>query len=530
MRSVPQQSNTLLLSLALAAVLGLTFFLRMKFWNQPFQMDEGVYAYIGWGMLDGLVPYKDVFDHKPPGIYLLYSLVFLLTEPSALNVKVFASIYTLGTALAVFLLARKVAGTRAGCLSALLFGIFSCGPKIEGGGANAEIFMILPYTLAAYFLLQAAETDKRKSYFLAGLFTGLACTIKQVAVVNVLWIAAFLLFRIWRRRTEKTVSEIAADGAAVAVGMVLPWIPFVLYFYLNDALRAFFYWQVSFNFGYMDQGPKYLENLTILFKQMKMILGENLVLWLLALVGLGFLRRRVSEPEGSYSDTVLQPSEKRVVLLLMATWPIFSFLGIMLGRRYYGHYFIQIIPSLAVLGGIGLAGLFYELRLRGRSLLRQPSRVLLAVLIISSCVLFVKTDAPYYLRYDAEQISFGVYGTPVFSVTRFVGKYLRERTQPDDLIYVWAANPEINFYALRKSPSPFLIHSAAFRKLPWDTHEEAIQSLNRAPPQYIVAMKNMSSFPALNSYVRQNYHKEEDTDLEKLKLILTFEIYRRNEG
>ena len=530
MRSVPQQSNTLLISLALTAILGITFLLRMKFWNQPFQMDEGVYGYIGWGMLDGLVPYKDVFDHKPPGIYLLYSLVFLLTEPSALNVKVFASIYTLGTALAVFLLTRKVAGAKAGCLSMLLFGIFSCGPKIDGGGVNAEIFMILPYTLAAYFLLQAAETDKRKSYFLAGLFTGLACTIKQVAVVNFLWIAAFLLFRIWRRRTEKTVGEIAADGAAVAVGTLLPWIPFALYFYVNDAFRAFFYWQVSFNFGYMDQGPKYLENLTILYKQMKMVLSENLFLWLLALIGLSFLWRRISESEDSCSDTALQPSERRVVLLLLATWPLFSFLGIMLGRRYYGHYFIQIIPSLAVLGGIGVKGLFYELRSKGGSLLRQPSRVLLAVLIIFSCVLFVKTDAPYYLKYDAEQISYGVYGTPVFSVSRFVGKYLRERTQPDDLIYVWAANPEINFYALRKSPSPFLVHSKAFRKLPWDTHAEVIQSLNRTPPQYIVAMKNMSSFPALNSYVSQHYHKEKNTDLEKLKLILTFEVYRRNEG
>jgi 4-amino-4-deoxy-L-arabinose transferase-like glycosyltransferase len=502
----------------------------MKFWNQPFQMDEGVYAYIGWGMLDGLVPYKEVFDHKPPGIYLLYSLVFLLTEPSALNVKVFASIYTLGTALAVFLLTRKVAGTKAGCLSALLFGIFSCGPKIEGGGVNAEIFMILPYTLAAYFLLQAAETDKRKSYFLAGLFTGLACTIKQVAVVNVLWIAAFLLFRIWRRRTEKTVSEIAVDGAAVAVGMVLPWIPFALYFYVQDGLHEFFYWQVSFNIDYIGVGYKYLPNFSLVFDQMKMVLSGNGILWVLALAGIGSLRRQVSEPEGSHSDSALQPSEKRVVLLLMATWPIFSFLGIMLGRRYYGHYFIQIIPSLAVLGGIGLTGLFYELRLRGRSLLRQPSRVLLAVLIISSGVLFVKTDAPYYLKYDAEQISLRVYGTPVFSVSRFVGKYLRERTQPDDLIYVWAVKPEINFYALRKTPSPFLVYSTSFARLPWDTHAEVIQSLHRAPPRYIVAMQDMSSFPALKKYIGQNYQIETAPDLEELKQIIAFEVYRRNEG
>jgi hypothetical protein len=214
----------------------------------------------------------------------------------------------------------------------------------------------------------------------------------------------------------------------------------------------------------------------------------------------------------------------------MATWPLFSFLGVMLGCRYYGHYFIQIVPSLAVLAGVGLLAVVQLLRIKGKEVFLQPSRVLLAILIVWSWVLFVKTDAPYYLRYNAEQISLGIYGTPVFSVTRFVGKYLRERTQPDDLIYVWATNPEINFYALRKSPSPFLVHSAAFEKLPWDTLEEIIQSLYRTPPRYIVTMQNMSRFPALNSYVSQNYHKEKHTDLEKLKQILAFEVYRRNGG
>jgi 4-amino-4-deoxy-L-arabinose transferase-like glycosyltransferase len=182
----------------------------------------------------------------------------------------------------VFLLTQKVAGTKAGCLAALLFGIFSSGPKIEGGGVNAEIFMILPYSLAAYFLLQAAETHKRRSYLLAGLFTGLACTIKQVAVVNGVWIVAFLFFRIWRRKKDKTVSEIAADGDAVAVGVVLPWITFALYFYIQDGLHELLYWQVSFNLHYVDQGPKYLTNFTILIKQMKMILSENAILWLFA--------------------------------------------------------------------------------------------------------------------------------------------------------------------------------------------------------------------------------------------------------
>jgi len=502
----------------------------MNFWDQPFQMDEGVYGYIGWGMLDGLVPYKDLFDHKPPGIYLLYSLVFLLTEPSALNIKVFASLYTLGTALAVFLLTRKVAGTTAAFFSALLFGIFSCGPKIEGGGANTEVFIILPYTLAAYFLISAIETGKRRGYFLTGLLTGLACTIKQVAIVNLLWVAGLLLVRIRRKDERDTVAYVAADAIAVAIGVVLPWLPFLLYFYVNDALRAFFYWQLSFNLDYIDAGYKYLPNLTLVLGRMKAVLLENGLLWILALVGLGFLRRQVPETGLSYLEGGSALRRKWTVLFLMATWPLFSFLGIMVGGRYYGHYFIQIIPPLAVLGGVGLAGLFHEFRVRGRAFLRQPSRIFLVGILLWSFLLFVRTDAPYYLRYNAHQISHGVYGTPLFSVTRFIGKYLKEQTQPDDLIYVWAVHPEINFYALRKTPSPFLVYSTSFARLPWDTHAEVMQSLHRAPPRYIVAMEEMSTFPALQKFIRQNYLREEDPQLEDLKRIIAFEIYRRKEG
>ena len=511
---------------ALVAIMGLTWLLRMNFWDQPFQVDEGVYAYIGWGMLDGLVPYKHVFDHKPPGIYLLYSLVFLLSEPLALNVKVFASLYTLGTVLAVFLLTRKIAGTTAACLSAFLFGVFSCGPKIEGGGANTEVFMILPYTLAAYFLLRAIETGKRSSYFLTGLLTGLACTIKQVAVVNLLWVAGLFLVRMWRKDKGDTLAHVAADVIVVAFGVILPWIPFLLYFYLNDALKAFFYWQVSFNLEYIDVGYKYLSNVALALGQMKTVLRENGFLWVLALVGLGFLYKQVNEKKLLSPGGGPALSRRWTVLFLMTTWPLFSFLGIMLGGRYYGHYFIQIIPPLSVLGGIGLAGLVQELRLRGKAVLRQPSRVLLAALLIWSFLLFVRTDSPYYLRYNADLISHSIYGTPLFSVTRFIGKYLKEHTQPDDLIYVWRTNPEINFYALRKSPSPYLV----FVRFQPDDFKTLIQSLHREPPLCIVAMEEISRFPALKRYISQNYRKEEDPQLEDLKRVVGFEIYRRKKG
>ena len=139
---------------------------------------------------------------------------------------------------------------------------------------------------------------------------------------------------------------------------------------------------------------------------------------------------------------------------------------------------------------------------------------------------FIVTESPYYLKYDGVQVSYRQYATPLFSITRYIGDYLRAQTQPEDLIYVWAVNPEINFYALRKSPSPFLMQ-VDFDHIPWDPYEEVVQSLRSKPPKYVVAMTGMSDFPALRDYVQSNYRAETTAELNKLKQLVPFEIYRR---
>ena len=505
----------------IVAILGLAFILRMKFWGQPFEMDEGAHAYMGWGMLQGLVPYRDMYNGKPPGIYLIHALLFLVAEPTALNIKLFASIYTLGTTLAVYYVTRKIAGKKAGIAAALLFGIFSPGPKIQGGGVNSEVFMVLPYTLAALSLLKALDQGKQKDYFLTGLWTGLACTFKQVAGVNLFWVACYFLIRVGRIREGDRVSRITKDVLWVAAGATVPWLPFILYLYLNNAISQFYYWQVGSGFAYMVAGHRGFSSLGLLLKQMKSTLGENGILWLLALAGIvsGWKKYRHKPTADS------KPEEQRRqqdAWILMATWPFFSFIGVAAGGRYFAHYFIQLLPPLAVLSGAGLADLIQKARADGFKIFRQP----ITLLVIVGFVLFIKTDIPYYFKYDEIQISMRQYGTPLFSVSRYIGKYLRAKTQPDDLVFVWAVNSEINFYALRKSPSPFVMH-VNFETVPWDAYEEVMQSLHKAPPKYIVEMQPTLAFPALHQYVHKNYIAETSDDLDQLKLFIPFQLYRR---
>jgi 4-amino-4-deoxy-L-arabinose transferase-like glycosyltransferase len=533
-QTVPLQCGSKLSSsIWLVAILGLTWLLRMKFWGQPLIMDEGLHAYMGWGMLQGLVPFKDMYNTKPPGIYVLHSLLFLLVEPTALNIKVFATIYTLGTVLAVFFVARKLAGERAGLFAALLFGIFSSGANIDGYGVNSEVFMVLPYTLAAYSLLQAVETGRSKPYFLFGFWTGLACTIKQVAAVNLFWVAVYLLVRLFRaNERNRAARRSLKHGLWVAAGAVLPWLPFCIYFYLHDALGKFYYWMVTANARYITGGYSYGPNLNMFFDGMSKILSENGLLWLLALAGIGGLWNGLRWSKLTFAEQGRR-SWQQTAWILMALWPVFSFLGIALGGRFYSHYFIQIIPPLAVLGGTGLAGLIADFRTTGSSIMRGPAEFIVAGVFAWCLVLFVGTEAPYYLKLSDEQISHYRFGTAELSVARYIGRYLRNRTETDDFIYVWRWNPEINFYALRKSPSPILVHTYSdnipwnILSFPWgDPEEEAIQSLYRFPPKYIVVLQKVSDNPLLQDYLKLYYQEETSLELEKLKKLRPFKIYR----
>lgn len=509
----------------LVAIFSLTWLLRMNFWGQPFEMDEGLHAYMGWGMLQGLVPFKDMYNTKPPGIYALHTLLFLMAEPTALNIKVFASLYTLVTATAVFFVARKLAGDTAGLMAALLFGIFSSGPNIQGGGVNSEVFMILPYTLAAHSLIKAVQTGRSGAYLLAGIWTGVACTIKQVAGVIFFWVAGYLLVHLWLEKEKPKRVRVLANGIWVFLGSILPWLPFLLYFYAHDALGDFYYWMVNANLKYIGDGYQELPNFSLFLGRMKNVLSENGLLWILALLGIAWQWQKLRGPAGMEPKNGSRV-EDWLIWMLMSTWPLFSFVGVMLGGRFFSHYYIQLIPTLAVPGGIGLLSFIVKLRFQGVGFFKRASGLMAVLAIVCTLVLFVKTDFPYFLQYNGSEISLHQYGSPLFSVTRFIGNHLGNQTEPEDLVYVWAVNPEINFYALRRSPSPFLIQTN-FDHIPWNAYEEVVQSLQKEPPKYIVAMQEMSLFPGLKDYVQDNYRVETSEDLNKLKVLVPFEIYRR---
>lgn len=40
----------------------------------PMGVDQAIYSIVGQGLLHGQLPYRDLWDIKPPGIYYIYAL------------------------------------------------------------------------------------------------------------------------------------------------------------------------------------------------------------------------------------------------------------------------------------------------------------------------------------------------------------------------------------------------------------------------------------------------------------------------
>lgn len=56
--------------------------------SYPLGADHGVFAVIGQNLLEGGVPYRDAWDFKPPGIFLVFALAQWLFGPVSLGIRV----------------------------------------------------------------------------------------------------------------------------------------------------------------------------------------------------------------------------------------------------------------------------------------------------------------------------------------------------------------------------------------------------------------------------------------------------------
>jgi len=196
----------------------------LTFGNPLVHIDENFYFAAAQQMLHGALPYVDVWDRKPVGLFLLYVPAAALGVP--LGIWAYQLMALASVVLTALLIARIAdrAGWQRGALPAALLYIFML--NLAGGqGGQSPIFYNLPMVAAAALILPRVDeilADRRRigRGVLAMALVGIAMQIKYAAVFEGLFFGLWLMWR--EHRLGSGPTQVLATAAMLAGVAVMP--------------------------------------------------------------------------------------------------------------------------------------------------------------------------------------------------------------------------------------------------------------------------------------------------------------------
>jgi 4-amino-4-deoxy-L-arabinose transferase-like glycosyltransferase len=452
-------------------LLALTFVLRFPAFFVPvFNSDETFLATQAHVIRDGGQLYEDAADRKPPLVPYLYAATFAFFGTSALwSVRIVAMLAVALTALLLAVEARRRYGTRAAWIAGVMFvcAMVAFAPQ-DGQAANFEVFM-LPAMVGSILFA------RRGKGVAAGAMVATAMMAKQTGAATLLPV----LYLLARARGKRGVG-------AVALGFTVP----TALVALAVGPAQLVYWAVLGNGSYVGVNT-----------------ASAMVLSAFALMTFGWVACNLAllwKLPQAWHDRRLHADDGQTDTDL-CLWLLSAAVSVAIGFRFFGHYYIQLVPPITLL----IAGA-----------LARSSRLTVRLTIAATAFCAVLFSIGGYFIAPV----FG--GEPKYE---HVSTYLAANAHSDDTILVWGSEPEI-YWASGLRPATRFITTNTFLA---DNHPGATQTTAPAtdidpkmweyfyedfrahPPHYILDTSPakvrgaehspISDFPTFNAIIARDY-------------------------
>lgn len=409
-------SSWLLVVIFLLFVFGLI--LRFNSFSAPFERDEGEYAYSAWILKEGLLPYRDAFMQKPPLIIYTYLVAQIFGGNSLWAPRVLAFVFEFLATLVFGYIIFKEFNKKLAIAAMFFLTPALTFPVFMGLTANTEMFMILPFLLTLLFYVRDKEESSSLNFLFSGIASSLAILYKPICLYALVFIYLVWITGYWKKEKKimllaKNVSLILLGGLGTLLMVVLPMV-------LMGVWKEMIETAVTYNFYYAKMWGLGFSNMLMQFSRM-------LKLWWFVPVPFFFFFLGKNKNQWFYFGLFLT-----------------SLLGVY--QIPIGHYYIFLMPTLFILLTVGLDNLSAIIK-------KVPFYVYflfcLGVMLYSVRMQFGMTPA---------QISLWIYGNqnPFFEAP-LVAQELQKITGENDEVFIAGSEPEILFYAQRKSVSRFVI-------------------------------------------------------------------------
>ena len=262
----------------------------------PFNIwvDPNCFFTVGKSILDGIVPYRDLYEQKGPILYFIHTFASLISYRSFLGVY-FVEIITAWVFLHI---SHKTFSLFNNSKYRLLF-IFILGIIIYSSqcfvcGDSAEEFCLPLITYALYVGLKAIKNNEpitnSQAIFL-GITASCVLWIKfSFAGFYLPWIIYLLYFYIKNKWSKKIIPTFSY----AIIGLIIPTIPVFIYFIYNNALdsliQTYFYDNTML---YGGTNPSSATAIELVLINISTSFLNNPLLWILILCSIIYASRNV---------------------------------------------------------------------------------------------------------------------------------------------------------------------------------------------------------------------------------------------
>lgn len=452
--------------------------------------DQGIYSVVARTVLEGGMPYRDAWDFKPPGIFILFGFARALFGSGNVAIRILEVVGLGFTGLGLVELTRRYWNDpRIGMIAAVIMTLVHAQLEFWHT-AQPESFGGMLTIAALLFAPRPNQTTTSRDWFVSGVLFGLAGLLKPPLAGGAL---IPLLVQAWMNRRDQdsppawktTLRELVRPTLVVAAGGATPIVLCLMWFAargaLGDLYRVLFVFTPHYTaLGWKDAtitGMTYYS-----FTEWLQQYGSVPTVGLLLALGFGF------------------SSKEKPLALLAIGIVAMHLVGVTMQGKFFPYHYGATWPVTALLAGFG----YHQLYQRANS---RKSKIAfgLLVLVVIFCRTAAKDVPESYLKRTIRRIKLIAGGlrdertrdelASIADVSamrnRAVAKFVQDKVSSDRAIFVWGFEPQIYDLAGRKSASRYIYDVP--QRVEWAKEEHRVVLMNdlqKTPPAAIIVERH----------------------------------------
>ncbi len=294
---------------------GITFLIRFPFFFRDYiDRDESTFILLGQSLVDGYLPYTQLWDLKPPLTFAFFASIIYFFGKSFIAIRFFGALLVTITAFYTYKISIRITSSHVSLWAAsfcvILLSLFG---SLQG--VMSEHICMAFFIPALYLVISKKGAAW---FFLSGILIGISIMVKLNMAYPALLIGLYLYYGYFLREKKASIAGVISFGMGATTVVLLTILPY----YLNGQVSV---WWKSVILAPLEYAEARRSSI---FKLAPPFLLIGILLY------------------NCWKRRILSFKNRTSLLLFIAVCGVlFSFFK---GGRINGHYLIQVYPMVII--------------------------------------------------------------------------------------------------------------------------------------------------------------------------------------